>query len=374
MTDGHLRMTYEEYRARKYLPELDGIRGLSVLLVVSVHVKDRAFISLAGYLGVVLFFILSGYLITTLALREEEDRGRVSLKAFYIRRSFRIFPLYYVVLGMYCLLILGMGFKADQRDVFIDVLPAYFFYFQEVPHSSHPLASVPFDQSWSLGIEEKFYLVWPFLAFVLLAGTRYLRTGTALLLVLLFACTPLLNEFGLPILAGCLFPYFDILIGCLLAVLLHDRYWFACLSRLAKPNVAVGLLLGYLFVHLWTPFAYREVYAIAWQYLYVVVATLLIASVILGGGPLPRWLRWKPLVYVGTISYGIYLVHLFALFGAHRVAAYFPGSILQAAISLILGSAGAIAIAAILAYLVERPCIRIGRRLAARVMDQPTIR
>src|SRR5262249_10191392 len=100
-------LTFDKYQQRKYLDELDGLRALSVLMVVSVHMHDKPIVWhwLGGWQGVTVFFVLSGYLITTLSLREEAKRGALSIPAFYIRRSFRIFPLYYFVLALYCLLI-----------------------------------------------------------------------------------------------------------------------------------------------------------------------------------------------------------------------------------------------------------------------------
>ena len=93
-------MTFERYKARKRIKELDGLRAIAVLLVVTVHMHDKVWTRLNGGLGVVIFFVLSGYLITMLALREEEARGGLDFTAFYIRRTFRIFPLYYVVLAV----------------------------------------------------------------------------------------------------------------------------------------------------------------------------------------------------------------------------------------------------------------------------------
>ena len=85
----------DSYLGRSYIPELDGLRAISVLLVISAHMKDRwAWNWLDGAQGVAVFFVLSGYLITMLALREEAREGFVSLKAFYIRRICRILPLY----------------------------------------------------------------------------------------------------------------------------------------------------------------------------------------------------------------------------------------------------------------------------------------
>ena len=161
------------------MPELDGLRAISVLLVVSVHLHDFETVWkwLAGWQGVTVFFVLSGYLITTLSLREERAaRGAafVAGRAFYARRSLRIFPLYYLTLAAYCGLIFGLGLNPEKRFLLSGAMPYYLLYFQEVPFFygltgesgivQH--ANIPFYQSWSLGIEEKFYLVWPVLAFV----------------------------------------------------------------------------------------------------------------------------------------------------------------------------------------------------------------
>src|SRR5262245_54772713 len=109
--------TYADYQRRKYLPELDGLRAISVLLVVSVHLHDFESVWkwLAGWQGVTVFFVLSGYLITTLALREEGQTGALSLGAFYVRRSLRIFPLYFLTLAAYCILIFGLGLNPEKR-------------------------------------------------------------------------------------------------------------------------------------------------------------------------------------------------------------------------------------------------------------------
>src|SRR5262245_22779203 len=105
-------LSHSAYLHRQYIPELDSLRAFSVLLVVTAHVYDadrpwwRWF---AGGQGVTIFFLLSGYLITTLALHEEDRRGAISLAAFYIRRSLRIFPMYYFTLALYAMLLLGLG-------------------------------------------------------------------------------------------------------------------------------------------------------------------------------------------------------------------------------------------------------------------------
>ena len=179
--------SYADYRAQPYFPALDGVRAVAVLLVISVHLGDNILHGywnwLSGSGGVAIFFVLSGYLITMLALREEEDRGGLCLKAFYVRRTFRIFPLYYYIIGISALLISTAGSEAG-RAAFYGALPYYLAYMGEYA----PTAQL--YHSWSLGIEEKFYLVWPLLAFVLLRARPAARLWIALCIALAAPLAP----------------------------------------------------------------------------------------------------------------------------------------------------------------------------------------
>src|SRR5688572_30335175 len=116
----------EHELARPYFAELDGVRAISIFSVVVWHATER-FAWLHGHHGVTFFFVLSGFLITTLLLREESTRGRVNLKAFWIRRTFRILPLYYCALAVYAVLVLGLGLQADRAASFRLALPYYLF-------------------------------------------------------------------------------------------------------------------------------------------------------------------------------------------------------------------------------------------------------
>src|SRR4051794_23185147 len=250
-------MIYENYRERSYIPELDGLRALAILLVVSWHARDHAWDWLVGGYGVTVFFVLSGYLITMLALREERSRGQLHILSFFVRRVFRLFPLYYFVLGLHCLLIFGAGLAPEKRPGLALALPYYLCYFQEyvafTGAEEWPLngGGLPFVQSWSLGIEEKFYLVWPFLGFVAwrcAGATR--RAGTATL-ALLMALAPA----ALGAQVGRFFsPYSQILVGCLAALLLDDPAWYARLTWLGRPGVGGALLASLLGLQVTTGF------------------------------------------------------------------------------------------------------------------------
>jgi len=115
-------ISFDEYQTRKWIPGFDGIRALCALAVLAGHMHTHRWDFLNGNRGVTVFFVLSGYLITMLALREERANGALSLTAFYIRRSFRIFPIYYAVLAIYCVLIFGLGVREARASDFASSL------------------------------------------------------------------------------------------------------------------------------------------------------------------------------------------------------------------------------------------------------------
>ena len=128
--------------------------------VVGFHLSGPAPMFAGGWLGVHMFFVLSGFLITTLLLREEETTGRISLLGFWVRRIFRIAPAYYAAfLGSYLLLRWGGVWEAAGG-------PEALRYFLTFNPEFSP-SFINFEQAWTIGIEQKFYLVWPLLAFVL---------------------------------------------------------------------------------------------------------------------------------------------------------------------------------------------------------------
>jgi len=383
--------TYESRLNRKYLPELDGLRAISVLFVVSQHMHDRVWGWLAGGLGVVVFFVLSGYLITTLALREESHRGSVSLAAFYIRRSFRIFPLYYVILMAYCILIFVLHIDYDRKAPTLrGAMPWYLLYMQEVPFfyglvdgdGVMQRVNIPLYQSWSLGIEEKFYLVWPLLAFALWRGKRATRVVGTIGLTLAFGLVPIVAQgpFG-----SCLFPYYYITIGCLCALLLQNRLSREYLRPLGNGIWVYLALMFVLVVHFLHPWLrlFRSGDARLLTYsadvVYALAVALFLMSVVLGDGVVQRALRWPPLVFIGKMSYGIYLVHLLTLNVAEKAVNRLwppqdPSPTLNVAsvVALMLACIFSVIAAYVLHRVIEKPCIEFGRRWSKRIMDQGT--
>jgi peptidoglycan/LPS O-acetylase OafA/YrhL len=372
---------HELYLQRNYFPELDGLRALCALLVITAHLYSHKewWVWLAGTRGVSVFFVLSGFLITTLALREEKQRGQLSLTAFYMRRSCRLFPLYYLVLALYCLLLFGLGQgTSEQHEALWEAIPWNLIYCQEVPFYRLLVLDqrdLPFFQGWSLGIEEKFYLFWPLIGFVLWRGSRRRRLrGTAILAAIFVGGSIVFSGLDANgrVIGRFLYSFYPILIGCLAAFLLHDRSNFERIRGLVQWGRGIPALLVFLLIHFATPWLngwLREA-------LHVVdpLATVgLMAGLLTGAGAGAWFLRSRPLVFVGRLSYGVYLLHLLAMGAVYRLL---PTGLHHPAVSIvafILCSLLSILGAWILSLAVESPCIRLGRRWSQLLNERSSL-
>lgn len=332
-------MTHEQFLALKRFPALDGVRAIAALMVVFFHYGGPGF--LQGWLGVQIFFVLSGFLITTLLLREQARTGRIGLRDFYRRRAFRILPVYFVVLFATAAGLLIAG-QFRQNPLGQD-FPLYLTFLNEFGHGG------AYGQSWSLGVEQKFYLVWPLLAFTLLPRRR--PAVTAGLMVLALAVVPFTVSSDPK---GWSVHYFTVLVGCALALLMNDRRGFA----LIRPFTTPWVLLLFLGVHLSVPLLSDALDGRIPGFVSVVpiyaVAVGLMLPALLAPGRLQRALSTRPMVWLGERSYSIYLVQAIA----HSIVLLTGTSGLVMAL---LTSVVAIGIADLTYRFVELPMIRRGR-------------
>ncbi|MCU1321250.1 MAG: acyltransferase 3 [Acidobacteriaceae bacterium] len=213
------------------IPSLDGLRALAILLVIFAHsswylpasmTQNSIFQSVIGngYHGVAVFFVISGYLITTLLLREFSKTGTVSLKHFYFRRTMRIFPPFYFLLLVMGILWAAHIIPQDVRSFIASLTYTWAYY---------PSAHGYFiTHTWSLSIEEQFYLIWPFVFVALHRRDRLIQASA--LMVVLMPLVRVLFYFVLPSLRGHEFymvqGWIDtMMVGCLLALLKHQGKW-----------------------------------------------------------------------------------------------------------------------------------------------------
>lgn len=339
---------YAEFQSARYFPQLDGLRAVSILLVLAVHMRDSIWTYVNGHLGVTLFFIISGFLITTLLLREEQSGGRVSLRAFYVRRTFRIFPLYYLALATFTTLVfLRFG---DNAGNYPARLPYFLTYLNELAGAG------TFGHSWSLGVEEKYYLVWPVLAFAAPMVGRY---RPLIAVALLGVCTAA----GLIGPVAYLGQYAPILAGVVLALALHDPRAFRVVAigaqlRWAVPLLAVAaagfVLDGPPDDHIAVIFAFT--------------APLVFPVLLLGPRRARGWLESRPMRFIGQRSYAVYLFHPIVLSAVDRmIPSQSDTPIVVQVVRFLVTVMVSLLVADVLYRSFERPMIRVGRVVAARV-------
>lgn len=350
-------ISYDNYLGLKYFSGLNGLRAIAALMVITRHMEDEYLFWMDGQSGVHIFFVLSGYLITTLLLREEAKHNGVSLKAFYIRRTFRILPIYFFVLGIYVFLIYGIPLEifSSKREEFTIFLPYYLFYMNEFIPSG---TGAGFAHSWSLGIEEKFYLFWPIIGFVAL-GFAHRNWRAALVIALSIVLLTVTVTQRIQYFSG----YYFLAIGCLLGVLLHDKRWYERISVLAKGMLWPTLIVvGFTVVHI-LKLDYGRL-----SYVYPIMVALLIMLAVIGNGRLTKVLEISWLNYIGRVSYGVYLIHVLAINAVQVVIE--PGSGDFATITLIFLCSAALAVllASIMYAVIEKPLITHGRRLASQII------
>lgn len=361
---------HAEYLALRVLPGLDALRGLSILGVVWHHtgvLVPAVPLTMRGFLGVDVFFVLSGLLIVTLLLRERDRHGRVSLRDFYMRRALRIFPLYYgVLLGLAVLLWLvpGLGLGASfWRD-----LPALLTY-----ASNWVGVAGVLSVTWSLAAEEQFYLLWPPVERWL--GRAWLPIWAVAVLVNQLASFRVLDPLlpagyrhdDLEILQTTFTP---ILLGVGLAHALHDRAGYERLARwLVRPWVRVALVIVMLAI----AGLVRDLSGWPRLALHLAMAASLGAWVVRaqagrgdGRGLLARITDDDGLLArLGRVSYGVYLLHLLVAHVivqavAPRLPARAPGD------QFLLCLLATWALAEVSHRVYERPFLRWKHRFAPR--------
>lgn len=287
---------------------LDGLRGLAVLAVVLAHLQLR--IGSGGMVGVDVFFVLSGFLITTLLLEERAKTGRVDVPAFYRRRAYRLFPALAAVLVVALAAALVEGDTVGQR-LLHGIAPVALYSGNWWIVSGHNLG--PLGHTWSLAVEEQFYLVWPLVMLLCLRfrHARRLVVGVAALGV--FAA--LATRFASCTSGGCVYRIYhgtdtradQLLIGCILAV----AFTSGRLHRLRGTGLtvagwaSVAALAAVAVSSLtWTNRLYETVGMTGTAVLTAVIVTSVMVN---GDGGLTRALSWTPLTRIGLVSYGLYL-------------------------------------------------------------------
>lgn len=275
-------------------PALTGLRGVAIVLVLLAHFDNPTTSPLtgAGAVGVSMFFTLSGFLITALLLEERQATGRVSLGDFYRRRARRLMPaLWAMVLAVLALQAFGRSVGVDA-PMAVAALASVSNWWQNAHGFGHALG-----HTWSLSIEEQFYLFWPV---ALTVASRWGRRAVAAVAVVVIGCSGLAlaipggsDDKGTVEQAGA------IMAGCLLAAVVSGRPRREAGSYLLAVAGLAGLA-PMLWLHGTVPL---------WAYTAVPPVFTCMVLWSLASGPGPRWLCGPVLGWFGKRSYGIYLWH-----------------------------------------------------------------
>lgn len=341
------------------IPSLDGFRAISILMVIYGHLcGTRHFpVSIPQYgrwcgdvahLGVLVFFVISGFLITSLLMSEREMTGAISLKRFYLRRIVRIFPAFYAfILVMAIAMLLGV----------VDLTGRDFAYALTYTVNFEPNRSLPIGHLWSLSVEEQFYLLWPLTLLVLrercalIVALAAIFTGPLVRVVILewiFHVDPhSLN--GMLTSFPAMFDY--VAAGCALALLrpwLLTRAWYLRLT--ASPWLALAVPLVLLINRMGS---HPVAILLGSPVMNVCIALLIESGTRHASSLAGRFLNSKPVVFLGVLSYSLYLWQ--SPFFDHRSNAWmnaFPQNLMLAFLAALSSY-----------FLIEHPFVRLRRRL-----------
>ncbi|ATL41824.1 hypothetical protein CQS02_00160 [Elizabethkingia miricola] len=314
----------EQMHKKIHFPNLNGLRFIAATIVIIHHIEqirnifgihnywNNSFVHEIGKLGVILFFSLSGFLITYLLLNERDVNGSINIKNFYLRRIFRIWPLYYliVILAFFILPNFSIFYFPDKTISYTNFpIKEFIGYIVMLPNlvlSHFPV--IPYaSQAWSIGTEEQFYLIWP------LIFMFFIRKEFVTMLILIFVYiftkkilseyTPSPTVFNINILSfwntfnidcmaiGGLFAYVQYYKIKFFTFLVND-YLFILTFFISIFLISIGKNFG-LFNY--------EIYSILFS--------IIILNLACNNG-ISNILEYKPIEYLGSISYGLYMYHV----------------------------------------------------------------
>jgi peptidoglycan/LPS O-acetylase OafA/YrhL len=306
----------------KYVPALDGLRAVAIAMVIGYHVDQTAIP--AGYWGVILFFVLSGYLLTRQLTAEVDQSGRIDLRTFYMKRAFRLLPALVVVCAV--LLIIGVAWS--------QVIPALGHYANYARIAGQDLG--PLTHTWFLAVMAHFYLLWPLVIAAVPSEHRRLAVGILALVALAWKATA-----TVVMSPGWVYNATDtnaaaLLAGCFLAVARFRPWRFAGWSILA------------LLILMFFPIFGAEGAAFLWGDFIAIGLAVMVLQYAVGR---PESLETDRLLWVGEISFGLYLWHYVFLDMEIPTWVALPLSLVAAVASW---------------YLIEKPTLRLSARLGSK--------
>ncbi len=338
-------------------PALTGIRAVAIGLVILVHTNIS--IVQGGWIGVDVFFVLSGFLITALLLNEHDANGQFSIPKFYVRRIFRLVPAYWaflLIMVVWAAIWRSGEFSSWSSEAVKNA--TYQMNFFDINH----FPQIGLGHGWSLAIEEQFYLVWPLL---LLVGLKVMPRRAFLVLVAVgilasFLATVVMAHHGVSyrrLYYGLDTNALPLLMGCLAGFLYTGGYGQKISHRSWSliPLITMTVLACFLVI---VPEQSEWAYEGPIQLVSLLTAATLIALLLSPHSWVARILAHPGIVFVGLISYSLYLWNPFAMLIARHLA---TGTVGRAA-PLVVGRVVTFGFALGSYYLVERPGLRLKDR------------
>lgn len=351
----------------RYTPSLDGLRAIAVLLVFAFHIPGTWWYLPNGSLGVDLFFVLSGFLITSLLVEEHALVGRIDLPKFYMRRALRLFPA--LILTLIAVALLIPTEEAAVRGDIVKEIAVSGTYTSNWFSAFDALDSVYLEHTWSLAVEEQYYLIWALAVVALLARAR--KPERIVVVALGVAAVSILWRLVLLIVFDATFDrvYFGfdtrldgLLLGSAVGAFRHTSHWprVAIHARhRTGPLIAAAVLVGLIGMSAveWPGNVVRFGLLLPMVNLAAVVIT---AQLVEGGSSfLSRALAFSPLVRIGKLSYGIYLFHIPVIRVIRNSADPSPEMLFLLAVAITY------ALAELSYRLVEQPILRYKTRFRA---------
>ncbi len=350
-----------------YMPFLDGLRALSIVLVMGFHKLGpvSAFLGtqLSGWAGVDLFFIISGFLISSILLREQDKTGTFSVKNFYARRWLRICPAYYVFLAV----MFGFMLLRGQHDYAAFAIAGFYLTNLDMVAGWGMLpATTGLSHTWSLSVEEQFYLLWP--ATMKIAKGRTMALCLVAISAVYFWRLYLVSTGAswLRMSAGLDTKIDSILLGVVLALLWRMPTFTAALKTFCSKSytqfaaLAAVLLSLHFLGHpsIGEQAEQLNFWAFRMPFTLISMTTLLLTLIANPHSVLAKFLSTKPMVFVGKLSYSLYLWHVIVNFpDTHRIfenLAHHKKYVVE-----IYKFAACLSIASASYYLIEQPFLKL---------------
>jgi peptidoglycan/LPS O-acetylase OafA/YrhL len=352
-----------------YMPFLDGLRAVSILLVLAFHQIGRRTALIGeqvnGWVGVELFFIISGFLITSILLKEQDKTGSYNLKNFYVRRWLRLCPAYYTFL----LFMMGFMIFRGEHDFAAFALAGLYLTNIDMCLATGLIpASTGLLHSWSLCVEEQFYLLWP--GAMKLSGKKALPICLSLIAAV-YLWRLYLASHGtswMYLSVGLDTKLDSIMCGVAIALLWRLPSWKAKAEQLLKKPFTQAAIAGLLLVAChFVGHPGTEEPMIFWALKFPIVLmfmSLFLVSLLANqSSPIARFLSTKPMVWIGRLSYSLYLWHVVVNFpitnDVFQTICHHKQSIVE-----IAKYATCFGLAAGSYYLIEQPFLKLKRKFS----------